>query len=216
MAYDPTALSLHAQLLGGKFRIWVYRSADPIGDVDATDYFALGYDAGMREGDKVIVCETDTDPPTFVECYVSAIDADGNATVSAMAYAGAGSFTTLTASGATTLAATSVTSLIADDGTATATAGAATLAKMAGKITSESLTTAQNAIYTLTITNSLVAATDIVFASVTDGTNTQGTPMIGLVTPGSNSIVIEVINKHATAEAFNGTVVVSFLVIKTS
>lgn len=98
--------------------------------------------------------------------------------------------------------------------TATATAGAATLNKRAGKITSEALTTAQNAIYTLTLTNSDIAAADMVFASVTDGTNTQGTPMIGLVTPAAGSVVIEVINKHASAEAFNGTVVVSFLVVK--
>lgn len=99
-------------------------------------------------------------------------------------------------------------------GTATAAAAAATLNKRAGKITSEALTTAQNAFYTLTLTNSEIAAGDIVFASVDDGTNTQGTPMIGRVAPGAGSCVIEVINKHATAEALNGTVVISFVVWK--
>ncbi len=99
-------------------------------------------------------------------------------------------------------------------GAATATAGATTLNSTQGKVTSESLTTAQNAIYTLTITNSAVAAADIAMASVANGTNSAGTPMIGKVTPGASSLVIEVINKHATAVAFNGTVVVSFTVVK--
>jgi hypothetical protein len=101
-----------------------------------------------------------------------------------------------------------------DVGTATATAGAAELNKAAGKVTTEALTTAQNAIYTLTLTNSEIAAADMVFASVADGTNTQGTPMIGQVNPGAGSVVIEVINKHATAEALNGTLEISFHVIK--
>jgi hypothetical protein len=106
--------------------------------------------------------------------------------------------------------------LLVDDGTktATASAGAATLHKHSGKITSEALTTAQNAIYTLTLTNNQIAAGDLVFASVADGTNTQGTPMIGQVAPAAGSVVIEVINKHATAEAFNGTIKIAFLVVK--
>lgn len=98
-------------------------------------------------------------------------------------------------------------------GTATAAAGAATLAARTGKVTTEALTTAQNAFYTLTITNTSVAAADVVMASVANGTNTQGTPMIEKVTPGAGSIVIRVVNKHATAEALNGTLVVSFLAV---
>lgn len=99
-------------------------------------------------------------------------------------------------------------------GTATATTGAATLNARSGKVTSEALTTAQNAIYTLTITNSEIAAADVVMASVANGTNTQGTPMIGKVSPAAGSLVVEVINKHATAQALNGTVVVSFFSVK--
>jgi len=98
--------------------------------------------------------------------------------------------------------------------TVTAAAGAATLHAFAGKVTSESLTTAQNAIYTLTLTNENITADSIVLVTVGNGTNTQGTPMVGIVTPGAGSAVIRVINKHATAEAFNGTIVVSFQVIK--
>lgn len=97
-------------------------------------------------------------------------------------------------------------------GTATATAGAATLNNRFGKITTESLTTAQNAIYTLTITNSAVKAADLAFASVANGTNTQGTPMVVRVAPAAGSLVVTVANKHTTAEALNGTLVVSYAV----
>ena len=99
-------------------------------------------------------------------------------------------------------------------GTATASSAAATLNDLAGLITSEALTTAQNAFYTLTLTNSKIAAGDLVFASVQDGTNTQGTPMIGQIKPAAGSCTIEVINKHASAEAFNGTIKIAFWVVK--
>jgi hypothetical protein len=99
-------------------------------------------------------------------------------------------------------------------GTAAATAGAATLAATQGKITSEALTTAQNAIYTLTLTNTRIAAADIVTASVANGTNTQGTPVITRVQPAAGSVTILVSNLHASAQALNGTIVVSFTVLK--
>ena len=99
-------------------------------------------------------------------------------------------------------------------GAATAAAGAATLASRQGKITSEALTTAQNLFYTLTITNTAVAAADIVMASLANGTNSAGTPVITSVTPGAGSIVIVVQNMHATAVALNGTLVISFQVLK--
>ena len=95
---------------------------------------------------------------------------------------------------------------------ATASSGAVTSNATAGTITSESLTTAQNAIYTLTLTNSEVKADSLVFVSVSNGTNTQGTPMIGRVQPADGSVVIQVINKHATSQALNGTVKVNFVV----
>ena len=99
-------------------------------------------------------------------------------------------------------------------GAAAATGGAATLAAIQGKITSEALTTAQNAIYTLTLTNTSIAAADIVLASVANGTNTQGTPVITRIQPAAGSVVILVSNLHASAQALNGTIVISFLVVK--
>lgn len=95
-------------------------------------------------------------------------------------------------------------------GTATATAGAATLDNRFGKITTEALTTAQNANYTLTITNASIRASDLVFASVANGTNTQGTPIIVRVTPAAGSLVIIVRNAHDSVQALNGTLVVTF------
>jgi hypothetical protein len=97
--------------------------------------------------------------------------------------------------------------------TATATAGAATLNKSAGVITSESVTTAAGASYTLTLTNSTIAAADQVFASIAFGTSTTGTPVISRVTPGAGSVVIIVRNVDASA-AFNGTLKVAYGVHK--
>lgn len=116
MAYVPANLSLGLELIGGKFRVWVYQSTDPFSTVDDTDYFSNALAAGMSEGDFVFVSDTDSDPPDLTMAYVSAIDADGNGTVAAVAFAGGASFTTLAASGATTLAAltTTGTTLLGD------------------------------------------------------------------------------------------------------
>ena len=120
-----------------------------------------------------------------------------------------GAFTTLAATGAT---AETVT-LGTGTKTATAVAGAATLAKSSGVITSEALTTAADAIYTLTLTNTVIEAGDVVVASVQLGTSTQGTPQVVTTTVTANTAVIVVKNIHAT-EAFNGTIAISFAVFK--
>ena len=76
--------------------------------------------------------------------------------------------------------------LVMDSGTKTAaaTSGAATLNKMSGVITTEALTTATGATYTLTLTNSDIAAADLVFVSVGNGTNTAGAPALSIRTLG--------------------------------
>lgn len=107
------------------------------------------------------------------------------------------------------------TSITIDSGTktATATAGAATLNKNAGVITSESLTTASGAEWALTLTNSTIAAADQVYASVQNGTNTTAMPYITTIAPAAGSVVIKVRNGHASV-ALNGTVKVSYFVVK--
>lgn len=98
--------------------------------------------------------------------------------------------------------------------TAVATSGAATLNADTGIVTSEALTTAQNAAYTLTITNNKVAAGDLVFATVFNGTNSQGVPTVARAQAAAGQIVILVTNQAATAVAFNGTIRVGFMVVK--
>lgn len=94
-------------------------------------------------------------------------------------------------------------------GTATSAAGAVTLNNRWGVITTESLATAAGATYTLTITNSQIAATDMVFASVAFGTANAGMPMIARTTPAAGSLVLVLQNIHASA-ALNGTLVISY------
>jgi hypothetical protein len=104
--------------------------------------------------------------------------------------------------------------LVVDQGikTATAVAGAASLTKMSGTITTESLATAAGAEYTLTLTNGDVGAPDIAVASVENGTNTGGIPVVATVKTAFNQIVVDVHNVGATA--FNGTLLISFVVFK--
>lgn len=106
-------------------------------------------------------------------------------------------------------------SLALDTGTKTAaaTAGAATLNKDAGVITTEALTTAAGVTYTLTLTNSSIAAADQVFASVGYGSATAGTPVVTRVKPGAGSVTIVIQNIHASA-ALDGTLKIAFLVLK--
>jgi hypothetical protein len=95
-------------------------------------------------------------------------------------------------------------------GTATATAGAATLNRASGVLTTEALTTAAGANYTLTLTNSEVVAGDIVLAAVNNGTNSAGDPVVSRIAPGNGTVVFIVRNAHASA-AFNGTLQVRFV-----
>lgn len=96
--------------------------------------------------------------------------------------------------------------------TATAVAGAATLNKLQGAVTSEALTTAANGIYTLTLTNSTIAAADMVIATAQNGTNTTEGLSIERIQPAAGSCVF--ILRNTAAAALNGTVVIKFLTIK--
>lgn len=80
MAYDTNGLVLVGPTPSGA-QVWTYKSADVVGDVDAANYFSDGEDRGMRVGDRVTVVDTTT--PLVTDCWVSAIDSAGNATVTA-------------------------------------------------------------------------------------------------------------------------------------
>jgi len=103
--------------------------------------------------------------------------------------------------------------LATEEGTGTTSSKAVTINDHFGVITTEALTTEQDAVETFTLTNSKIKAGDMVFVSVANGTNTQGTPMLGLVTPANGSCAIKVINKHASDQALNGTLLISFMVV---
>ena len=104
--------------------------------------------------------------------------------------------------------------LVTGVSTATATAGAATLNALVGTVTTEALTTAQDATYTLTITDALAEAGDVVMTSIANGTNTAGLPIVTRATVSAGSIVILVTNKISTATALNGTLAISFVLFK--
>lgn len=93
--------------------------------------------------------------------------------------------------------------------TGTGGTSTATLANRFGKLTTAALTTAAAASHVITLTNTAVAATDMVFVSVALGTATTGQPVVGTVTPAAGSLVIQITNRDAAA-AVNGTLVVSY------
>lgn len=84
---------------------------------------------------------------------------------------------------------------------------------LAGVITSEALTTAAGAEYTLTVTDDMVSASDQIVATVEQGTNTTAPIHVTTTTAAAGSFVVKVRNGHASA-ALNGTIKVKFSVIK--
>lgn len=97
-------------------------------------------------------------------------------------------------------------------GTASATAGAATLNLGRGVITSESLTTANGSTYTLTMTNSIIKAGSIVFVQLGNGSNTTSGATLATCTPAAGSIVCVVYNRSGSA-ALNGTLTFSYAIV---
>src|SRR6185436_21087181 len=71
--------------------------------------------------------------------------------------------------------------------TGNGTAGTGTLNNKCGVITTESITAPTASEYTVTLTNSVIAAGDIVLFSVANGTNTTGLAVAARTTPGSGS-----------------------------
>lgn len=105
-----------------------------------------------------------------------------------------------------------VPSLSSEIGTASATAGAATCNAQHGIITSEALTTAAGADYTLTLTNNFIGTGSNVIAQAANGTNSTSFVLAHGILPAAGSCTIKVRNMHASA-ALNGTVKIRFLVL---
>lgn len=99
--------------------------------------------------------------------------------------------------------------------TVTGAAGAATKNGRRVQLTTEALTTADGAKYTLTLTNAEIKADSLVLVAVKLGTATQGTPIITTITPAAagGSVVVIVKNIDGT-NAVNGTLIFDFLVFQ--
>lgn len=79
MAYvtsNPPAVV--SQQVGGAGTLWIYKSADVVGDVDASGYFTNGEALGMQVGDPVMVIDTTT--PLMTMCWVSAVSTTATVT----------------------------------------------------------------------------------------------------------------------------------------
>jgi hypothetical protein len=73
MAYNGENLSLLTQTVKGDFKIWLYRSVDPIATVRAANYISDANLRGMNVQDLVLV--SDTNVPTAQLCLVISINA---------------------------------------------------------------------------------------------------------------------------------------------
>jgi len=100
-----------------------------------------------------------------------------------------------------------------DHGTAAGSAGASTLNKTSGVITTEALATAAGGQYSHVLTNANIAVGDLVFVTVGWGTNSQGETVVARVQPGAGTVTILIRNSHAS-QALNGTLLIGFVVVK--
>lgn len=103
-------------------------------------------------------------------------------------------------------------SLQRSSGTAKSTGGASTLNGDAGIITTESLSTAGGASFTLTLSCNAIDTNAVVLVQVANGTNTGGDPTVAQVAPGDRTCTIIIVNRGGSA--FNGTLKISFVAFK--
>jgi hypothetical protein len=92
----------------------------------------------------------------------------------------------------------------------TAKAGAITLLGPKGIITTEALVTAAGAAYTLELVNSSIELSSLLMLTVSNGSNTGGAAVLESFAVDDQAATIKV--KNAGATAFNGTLIIQFLV----
>ena len=97
-------------------------------------------------------------------------------------------------------------------GIGTSVAGAVTINAEAGIITTEALTTAIDTVFTLTLTNNKIGATDILLVTINDYSGTNGTPVLVRASTAAGSSVIKIKNIDL-ANALNGVLSISFCVL---
>lgn len=87
-----------------------------------------------------------------------------------------------------------------------------TLGAIAGTITTVSSTLAAAAEADFVVTNSKVAATDVVVANI-KSTSSAGTPIVSVAAVAAGSFTLRLTNLHAT-NALDNTLLINFVVIK--
>lgn len=102
--------------------------------------------------------------------------------------------------------------LRANCGTVTESSNAATLNNKCGVITTASLTAPSGSEYLVTLTNSVVAAGDVVLWSVGNGSSTTGLVTMGRATVTATTVAFSI--RQATAVNFNGTLLITYFVVK--
>jgi hypothetical protein len=100
----------------------------------------------------------------------------------------------------------------ADAGTGTCVTNAVSINRMAGVITTESLTTTAGSTQTITLTCDHIVAGDMVLA-VCDPLTSAGTPSVANVAVSASTAVVLLKNIHGSV-ALNAAVAIYFLVIK--
>ena len=211
MAYIAKNLSELQGSIGGTTRLWAYWTADTIATVIGAGYISDAGNKRMLIGDMVMVFSgtlNTTGPDSTTATKARGVTSE---------FASQPTFALLQcstiSSGAATLIGANVdaSTIVVNAGTSTSAAGAVTLNTKAGVITTEAITTASQSQYTLTITNSTVAATDLVFVSVANGSNTTGIPCVANVTPTAGVLTIKIANASTTTSPFSGTLKISYM-----
>lgn len=209
MAYKSNSLSrLTATIGGGGVRVWEYWTSDAVATILAAGYVSDAGKKGLVVGDLIKVFTgtlnttgPDASPSTASRGTVSEFASDPRVswlTVSSIS------------AGAATLVATDPPTI--NYGTSTSAAGAVTLNARAGVITTETITTTGQSVYTLTITNSQVTAGDLVLGTIQNGSNTTGIATLMSVVPSAGVLTVKIGNAATTAtNAFAGSLKFSFV-----
>lgn len=112
MSYSTTGLSAGVAIIGGDYRLWVYRSTDAVGTVNGASYFSDGVTRGMQVGDIVFDIDTDAGPDVTM-LYVSSVSGAA-ATTSSLAVGSTPSVSSLTTASLTVSASAVIGDAAAD------------------------------------------------------------------------------------------------------
>lgn len=209
MSYSSNKLSVVQGTLGGaSARTFEYFTSDAVATILAAGYISDATKKGMRVGDMVRAfigtlntTGADASPSTAARGTVSEF-----ASAPRIAWMMVSSITT----GAATLV--GIDPPLINASTSTSAAGAVTLNAKAGIITTETITTTGQSIYTLTITNSAVTVGDLVLGTIQNGSNTTGLPTLISLAPGAGTLVAKIANAATTAtNPFGGSLKLSFV-----